>query len=1378
MHQEIKALAKPENNARVLTDALVKFHSVDTQLPANVTTEQAHAWLDERITERHNLINQGDRAYLDDAAFSALLLSKIQPALSRELYQMLEGEARRYDQDLHGRCTNRHTLKGIKHAFEMQWPVHSCAAKPKATVHYAGGAGQPDDVTEPPRAIHYTEGGKCTTCGYSNHTAEQCHRNPAATCDMCHGRGHTKEVCPSRPRGAKGRGKGGKGSKGGRGRDTGANQKALREQAEFGKAMMALHAQSATPAPAGASPAAPPIFPVAQQASSTATPGIFNVGGTNYYRRADETLAPVPALQSPQVQAPAGSNYFTSAMAGRINALTLPPDSVDTRYVHKGPSSHLKEISEPEVFHRPEVSLDEQSPLGSSALSGLMPGGSTIMLCGADAAATPSPDWWAVDALIDGGADESATANGSAIHFDGNNYSIAPTATGNGYVCAQKLGDMYIMIGNDQVHRLDRSAHHPNLSLDLILSRDQLKEQGITTDQDNCRLVLRDGTIVPGVKHGINGRLMRVMVYVYVGNSADMPALNFKSSKPQVTIQDVHDMLGCPGEEALRNTLPLVDGLPDVSHEELQECLTCPRAKDKRQPIERNPDVPPRQYKLCEAVGADISARCPISIQGANYFQLIVEMHSRYIVGQLLALKSDCAEAIREFCATHFMPDIIQIDGDGAYELLMDFCIAMSIELRRSAPDTQAQNFIAEIGMKLVVIGARADLLRSGLPIKFWADAVMNFIDSLNCRWTKGVKSGLTPYEEYHGRRPDLSMKRKFGQPANVLIHHPEGKFTDRVVRGVYVRVAMGYKAWKIYLPDHDCYVVSRHVTFNMLPPAMSPADPEVEVWMLGPIKEDKGKELYDAHKPAPPSKSVTPSDSHIVANPLPTHKKSADLSTRSMNTGKDGRFNDWQAFCNQRTREYEAAGKFQGMSKEKARQARLKAVGVDWKLVKAALDNKNPLPQLDPPHVSSATVHHAAALQPAHDEGGVLMYAQSEPESQPSPESTHASTVIQAIRTIEDTNGPIQRGHFTDQSWATMCALMGDPTSVLEALNGPDSEYWRQAIQTELQSLIDLDVYEEIERADVPKDKKILLSKIVLKYKVFEKRFKARLVVLGFMQPDEDAGETFAPVAKFTTFRILMAIACALDLEISASDVATAFLNAVLTDPIYIYPPRSLGFPPNVVWKLLKNLYGLKGAPRGWNATLHAFLLELGFIQSVMDPCLYFIAGLWVLVWVDDCLKVGTREATTWFEGKCDERFSMTHVETVEMFVGIEISRDRPSRTLELHQKGYNDKVLKKFSMVDDEGKPDYGPDTPMAEGTKVSKGDCCNGDPDKKAEFDKLEFPYISAAASLLYSSIALRPDLSFTAKECCKVMSDPGPKHVPILKRALKYLRATRN
>ena len=485
------------------------------------------------------------------------------------------------------------------------------------------------------------------------------------------------------------------------------------------------------------------------------------------------------------------------------------------------------------------------------------------------------------------------------------------------------------------------------------------------------------------------------------------------------------------------------------------------------------------------------------------------------------------------------------------------------------------------------------------------------------------------------------------------------------------------------------------------------------------------------------------------------------------------GRLNTFRA---QRMREYEDAGMFQGMSKENARQKRLKAVGEDWKVVKEALKEKKPVPQLKPPHIHSGTIHHSAVVQPACDEGGVGVGvpALSAPDSNVS----HRRAIMSAIRAVEDTEGSIHQGHFTDESWAIMCALMGDPTSVTDALNGPDAEHWNNAILKELQSLLDLDVYEEITRNEVPKNKKILLSKIVLKYKVFEKRYKARLVVLGFMQPDEDAGDTFAPVAKFTTFRLLMAIACALDLEISASGVATAFLNAVLSEPIYIYPPRSLGFPPNTVWKLLKNLYGLKGAPRGWNATLHAFLLEIGFTQSAMDPCLYFISGLWVLVWVDDCLKVGSSEAMAWFEERCNERFSMTHTAAVEMFVGIEISRDRANRTLDLRQTGYNDKILKKYKLIDEDGKPDWGNDTPMAEGTKVSKEDCCNGDPDKKAEFDKLGFDYISAAASLLYASIVTRPDLAFVAKECCKVMSDPGPKHVPIVKRALKYLRGTRD
>ena len=404
-----------------------------------------------------------------------------------------------------------------------------------------------------------------------------------------------------------------------------------------------------------------------------------------------------------------------------------------------------------------------------------------------------------------------------------------------------------------------------------------------------------------------------------------------------------------------------------------------------------------------------------------------------------------------------------------------------------------------------------------------------------------------------------------------------------------------------------------------------------------------------------------------------------------------------------------------------------------------------------------------------------------------PSPARTRSQATKDAIFVLTNTAEPLYRGHFSSSSWDVLFAVHGegdhvDPKSVLQAMNGPDAKEWREAIAEELRSLQELEVYTEIKRSQVPKGKKILQSKVVFKYKTFEQRFKARLVVLGFMQSDEDAGETFAPVAKFTTFRILMAIACALNLDISSSDVKTAFLNAILTEAIYIYPPRGLGFSPDTVWKLLKNLYGLKGAPRGWNLNFHTFLLEIGFVQSIMDPCLYHIAGLWVLVWVDDTLKVGTPEQTVWFEEQLDKRYTMTHVRDTEMFVGIEITRDREARTLLLSQKAYFEKLLKNCGMIDIDGNPDYGIDTPMAENSKVTRDDCCGGDPKLIAEVQdickKSGYEYASAAASLLYAAICTRPDLAFTCKEICKVMADPGPKHFTVLKRALKYLRGTRD
>ena len=88
------------------------------------------------------------------------------------------------------------------------------------------------------------------------------------------------------------------------------------------------------------------------------------------------------------------------------------------------------------------------------------------------------------------------------------------------------------------------------------------------------------------------------------------------------------------------------------------------------------------------------------------------------------------------------------------------------------------------------------------------------------------------------------------------------------------------------------------------------------------------------------------------------------------------------------------------------------------------------------------------------------------------------------------------------------------------------------------------------------------------------------------------DFHETFAPVAKFTTIRCILAIGAAMDLEIHQMDVKTAFLNGDLDEDIYMVQPE--GFvqqgKQNHVCKLKKSLYGLKQSPRAWYQKIHTF--------------------------------------------------------------------------------------------------------------------------------------------------------------------------------------------
>ncbi|GJU85200.1 copia protein [Tanacetum coccineum] len=121
--------------------------------------------------------------------------------------------------------------------------------------------------------------------------------------------------------------------------------------------------------------------------------------------------------------------------------------------------------------------------------------------------------------------------------------------------------------------------------------------------------------------------------------------------------------------------------------------------------------------------------------------------------------------------------------------------------------------------------------------------------------------------------------------------------------------------------------------------------------------------------------------------------------------------------------------------------------------------------------------------------------------------------------------------------------------------------------------------------------------------------RNKARLVAQGYNQQEGiDYDETYAPVARLESIRILLAYACALDFKLYQMDVKSAFLNGFINEEVYVaQPPGFIDFAkPNYVYKLKKALYGLKQAPKAWYDRLKAFLIKHNYSMGMVDNTLF----------------------------------------------------------------------------------------------------------------------------------------------------------------------------
>jgi hypothetical protein len=259
------------------------------------------------------------------------------------------------------------------------------------------------------------------------------------------------------------------------------------------------------------------------------------------------------------------------------------------------------------------------------------------------------------------------------------------------------------------------------------------------------------------------------------------------------------------------------------------------------------------------------------------------------------------------------------------------------------------------------------------------------------------------------------------------------------------------------------------------------------------------------------------------------------------------------------------------------------------------------------------------------------------------------------------------------------------------------------------------------------------------------------------------DFGETYAPIARLESIRILLTYATYHGFKLYQMDVKSAFLNGPIKEEVYVEQPP--GFEDseylNHVYKLIKALYGLKQAPRAWYECLRYFLITNDFKVGKADPILFtktIAKDLFVCqIYVDDIIFGSTNKSTCEeFSRIMVQKFEMSMMGELKYFLGFQVKQLQEGTFIS--QTKYIQDILTKFGMKD--AKPIK---TPMGTNGHLDL------DTGGKSEDQKV---YRSMIGSLLYLC-ASRPNIMLSVCMCARFQADPKEVHLRAVKRILRYL-----
>ena len=599
-----------------------------------------------------------------------------------------------------------------------------------------------------------------------------------------------------------------------------------------------------------------------------------------------------------------------------------------------------------------------------------------------------------------------------------------------------------------------------------------------------------------------------------------------------------HRRLGHANYQAVKEMAKsdLIPGMPTIFPPgNLPKCKFCVLGKQTKTTVPKKRKEGPghRATRILEKVWVDLSGQHLRSRTGNEYIMDIVDDFTSQLWSIPLKNKDDSfpeLQAWEQACESETKQKVgmyITDQGELKSDKMREWLKSHGTDQHFTAPYTSAHIGWVEHMHRTLMAKARTMRIYAGCPPYLWDEFYLTATHLHSKTLTCSLEGGITPWEKYHGHKPDYSYMREIGCRVFVLIqnkHNP--KVYDRSLECILIGYDPNAKTYRCYHKESKKVISSYHVRFL---------------------------ESHDGHQcPLPKTKVVPSTIEEIIQN-------STQVPTHFDNEEEDVLPDNLTQLNNPHNPPPAVIPVIDAPIRRSSQIAEKPA---------------EPRPTCTETAIQDS-IDAGIWLQEARAEWKKTLQDIQEEEERNTPEVIENATIVELKEIFGTLNLGDAEGDRVDWALSAISEMPQiDPSSLdfddeprtwKEAQMSADAKRWEEGYRDELKSLKDMGVYKLIPRTDVPQGHKVRKGMLVFQIKCDETgkaiRWKVCLVFKGFEQIyGKDYTKRTSPTARMESWQILLHLAASLDWDVQQIDIKTAFLYGLLPEEEFQYmeqPPE-----------------------------------------------------------------------------------------------------------------------------------------------------------------------------------------------------------------------------